>query len=242
MDGRGGCFLPSFLFEGWKVKVDESQKGWRRKWWQDFGGGIEVLWIKTGEEVFFFLGGVVTWLGLLTGHVLDTHFYSFMYSMIELHKARIHRSPQRVSNFCVVVYTLRGLYWAKSDCFCPFSSCGFKKLTCTALCGITESILIPYDTFFRSIWGVSFDSWRFKGIRTKIGHCSLWCWVTHATMFQIRVTLTSLQLPHSQVQTVQDLADLIWRTPRGLKLRTVDDETYIASLATKVGIKHMDFN
>eukprot|EP00439_Symbiodinium_sp_Y106_P015340 s241_g2.t1 len=30
-----------------------------------------------------------------------------------------------------------------------------------------------------------------------------------------------------QVQTVQDLADLIWRTPRGLKLRTVSDETYI---------------
>jgi hypothetical protein len=34
----------------------------------------------------------------------------------------------------------------------------------------------------------------------------------------------------AQVQTVQDLADLIWRTPRGLKLRTVDDETYIACL------------
>ncbi|CAJ1424598.1 unnamed protein product [Effrenium voratum] len=33
-----------------------------------------------------------------------------------------------------------------------------------------------------------------------------------------------------QVQTVQDLADLIWRTPRGLKLRTVDDETYIAMI------------
>ncbi|OLQ13363.1 Acyl carrier protein 4, chloroplastic [Symbiodinium microadriaticum] len=30
-----------------------------------------------------------------------------------------------------------------------------------------------------------------------------------------------------EVQTVQDLADLIWRTPRGLKLRTVSDETYI---------------
>ena len=104
--------------------------------------------------------------------------------MIELHIARIHRSPQRVSNFCFVVYTVQGLYWAKSDCFCPFSSCGFKKLTCTALCGITESILIPYDTFFRSIWDVS---WRFKGIWTKIGHCSLWCWVTHATMFQIHV-------------------------------------------------------
>lgn len=33
-----------------------------------------------------------------------------------------------------------------------------------------------------------------------------------------------------EVQTVQDLADLIWRTPRGLKLRTVDDETYIAMI------------
>ncbi|CAK9093047.1 Acyl carrier protein 4 [Durusdinium trenchii] len=33
-----------------------------------------------------------------------------------------------------------------------------------------------------------------------------------------------------EVETVQDLADLIWRTPRGLKLRTVDDETYIAMI------------
>eukprot|EP00434_Breviolum_minutum_P032197 symbB.v1.2.028477.t1/scaffold3023.1/size65105/2 len=33
-----------------------------------------------------------------------------------------------------------------------------------------------------------------------------------------------------EVHTVQDLADLIWRTPRGLKLRTVDDETYIAMI------------
>ena len=45
----------------------------------------------------------------------------------------------------------------------------------------------------------------------------------------------SVSKQHCQVQTVQDLADLIWRTPRGLKLRTVDDETYIASLATRVG-------
>lgn len=33
-----------------------------------------------------------------------------------------------------------------------------------------------------------------------------------------------------QVITVQDLADLIYRTPRGLKLRTVDDATYIAMI------------
>ena len=44
----------------------------------------------------------------------------------------------------------------------------------------------------------------------------------------IFVFIPSCQL--AQVQTVQDLADLIWRTPRGLKLRTVDDETYIACL------------
>eukprot|EP00931_Biecheleriopsis_adriatica_P083273 TRINITY_DN56847_c0_g1_i1.p1 TRINITY_DN56847_c0_g1~~TRINITY_DN56847_c0_g1_i1.p1 ORF type:complete len:299 (+),score=72.08 TRINITY_DN56847_c0_g1_i1:32-898(+) len=31
-----------------------------------------------------------------------------------------------------------------------------------------------------------------------------------------------------KVVTLRDLADLIWRTPRGHKLRTVDDETYIA--------------
>mmetsp|Transcript_129440 Transcript_129440/g.258416 ORF Transcript_129440/g.258416 Transcript_129440/m.258416 type:complete len:224 (+) Transcript_129440:74-745(+) len=33
-----------------------------------------------------------------------------------------------------------------------------------------------------------------------------------------------------QVKNVQELADLIYRTPRGLKLRTVDDETYIAMI------------
>jgi len=33
-----------------------------------------------------------------------------------------------------------------------------------------------------------------------------------------------------QLKNVQELADLIYGTPRGLKLRTVDDETYIAMI------------
>ena len=142
-----------------------------------------------------------------------------------------------VSIFCVMVYTLEGLRWAKSDCFYPFSFFGFKKpqMHCTLWDHRVHLILI--------LCFIACDNVRrLKGVQAKIGHYSLWCWVTHATMFQIHVRLTSLQLPHCQVQTVQDLADLIWRTPRGLKLRTVDDETYIASLATKVAIKHMDFN
>mmetsp|Transcript_43972 Transcript_43972/g.101610 ORF Transcript_43972/g.101610 Transcript_43972/m.101610 type:complete len:105 (-) Transcript_43972:70-384(-) len=33
-----------------------------------------------------------------------------------------------------------------------------------------------------------------------------------------------------EVRTVQELADLIYRTPRGIALRTIDDETYIAMI------------
>lgn len=229
MDGRGPLDLfPLFCSKvGWWKLMNPKKVGEENDD-KILVGGIEVLWKKQGRECFcFFLGG---WLGLLTGHVLDTHFYSFMYSMIELHIARIHRSPQRVSNFCVMVYTLAGPLLGKVWLFLSLF------LNSHAL------HFVGSQNPFWSLMILSFDSWRFKGIRTKIGHCSLWCWVTHTTMFQIHVRLTSLQLPHSQVQTVQDLADLIWRTPRGLKLRTVDDETYIASLATKVGIKHMDFN
>ena len=96
-------FFPSFFSKVGRWKLMNPKKVGEENDDKILVGGIEFLWIKNrGGSVFFFVGG---WLGLLTGHGLDTHFYSFMYSMIELHIARIHRSPQRVSNFCVVVYT-----------------------------------------------------------------------------------------------------------------------------------------